>query len=88
MFSYIGTNEIPVKEDKVDISPRSSVGLSVWFWNPRDTDLDALTHHWEQNTSSLICWEELEMAELEKLNNSMDEFTRIKFTCLNIKIIL
>lgn len=69
-----------VKEDKVDISPCSSVGLSMWFWNQCDMDLDALTHHWEQNTSSLIFWEELEMAELDKLNNSMDEFTGIMFT--------
>lgn len=48
-------------------------------------DLDALTHHWVQNPSSFICWEELEMAELDKVNNSMDEFAGIKFNDLKIK---
>lgn len=84
----MGTNEITVSEDKVGISPCSSVGLSVWFWNPCDMDLDGLTHHWEQNTSPLICWKDLKMAELDKLNNGMNEFTGIKFTDLNIKFML
>lgn len=83
MFSHIGTNEI---KNKVGISPCHSVGLSMWIWNPCDLDLDALTHHWEKNTSSLICWEELEMAELDKLENSMDDLTGIKFTDLQIML--
>lgn len=57
-----------MKEDKVGISPCSCVRLSIWFWRPCDMSLDDLTHHWKQNTSSLICWEELEMAELDNLN--------------------